>query len=315
MPKQYETPKERIDPTHYGLPKNIPDEVFVADHTILVIPEQPPYANLAKHLIQPLRGRKQRGWFVQHAYFCLPLTMANEYGFIVRSLYSFEVLWNGGDRPEDVVCELLLSEQEKHNNIDQLQIVKSHFGMGTVTIQNRWTYRTPKGVNLMTINPPNLFMDGIHHMSGIIETDNLRRDFTFNLKITRPNCQIRIRKGTPIGCIIPYPRNYIDQFKIKIADETILPAETIKNEQDAMKLHGLERDEIDTKNSGGVGLRYMRGEDVFGNQYEDHQRMLSMPEKANKSFIRNQQRQEIDQANYEKYQKKIANEKSQDSSE
>ena len=54
--------------------------------------------------------------------------------------------------------------------------------MGVVTIQNRFTFRTPPDVNLMTINPPNYWIDGIQHMTGVIETDNLRRDFTFNLK-------------------------------------------------------------------------------------------------------------------------------------
>ena len=307
MSKQYEAPKERIDPTQYGLPKNIEDEIFVPDHTILVIPEQPAYTHMAGQLIEPLRGHKQRGWFVQHAYFCLPLLMANEYGFVVRAHYTFEVLWNGGNKAEDVVCKHILSEEEKRNHADRAQVISSHFGMGTVTVQNRWVYRTPKGVNLMTINPPNLFIDGIHHMSGIIETDNLRRDFTFNLKITRPNCRIRIPKGTPIGCIIPYPRNYIDQFQMRIADETMLPPETIQNEQNAFKLHGLERAEIDAKNPGGVGLRYMRGEDVFGNPFEDHQRMLSKPAKAKEAFIRNQERQQREQAKYEKYQQQIGN--------
>ncbi len=305
MSKQYEVPTKRIDHIEIRSTKHIKDEVFVPDCTILAIPEQDSFTNLARKSIQSLRGQRQRDWFVQHAYFCLPLMMANEYGFIVRSHYTFEVEWNGGQSPEDVICEHKLSDLEKRSHANRTQVIGSHFGMGVVTVQNRWVYRTPKGVNLMTINPPNLFIDGIHHMSGIIETDNLRRDFTFNLKITRPNCRICINKGTPIGCIIPYPRNYIDRFQVKIADRTMLPPKIIKNEQDTMKLHGIERAEIDAKNPGGVGLRYMRGEDVFGNQFEDHQRMLLRSEKAKKLSEKNQQRQQIAQVEYEKYKKQI----------
>ena len=106
-------------------------------------------------LYESLKGQVKRDWFVQHAYYCLPLVMGNQHGFILKSLYDFHVTWHGGDKPTDVV---LVHEDEEffQSNISK-QNVSSHFGMGTFTVQAAFALRTPPGVNLMTINPPNLF--------------------------------------------------------------------------------------------------------------------------------------------------------------
>jgi predicted 2-oxoglutarate/Fe(II)-dependent dioxygenase YbiX len=189
------------------------------------------------------------------------------------------VEWNGGPDPADVTVTPLLDAEEVRHHATSKQLVSSHFGMGTVTIQNRWHYRTAAGINLMTVAPPNQFIDGISHMNGLIETDNLRRDFTFNLKITRPNTPIIIEKGTPVGCIIPYPRNFFDQFEMTLADD-VAPMEHIKSERTAAHLAGRERTEVDAQYSGGIGRRYMEGKDIFGNAFVDHQKALHSPKEA-----------------------------------
>jgi hypothetical protein len=261
---KYEFPKERIE-----FDKNLKDNVNVPINTLLTISLNDSVKDLPQKLIQPLKGMKKRDWFVDHAYFCLPLSMMNQHGFIVKSHYDFSVYWNGSIGTDGVIVKHWGSEKEQVE-----QRINSHFGMGTFTIQNPWTFRTPKGVNLMIMNPPNFFIDGIIHMSAIVETDQLRRDFTFNLKITRPNEWILIKRGTPIGYVLPYPRYFIDEYELK-HDEEILSKEDLENERQTSLLHGRERKEIDTKYAGAVGLRYMLGEDIYGNKFENHQRSLS----------------------------------------
>jgi hypothetical protein len=145
--------------------------------------------------------------------------------------------------------------------------------MGTITIQNRFTFRTPPGVNLMTINPPNQFIDGIHHMTGVIETDNLRRDFTFNLKITRPDFEITINKGDYIGCILPIPRHFVDEFEL-VNGYDIFTNDEIKEEQKAMYDFAVERSTKDVHKPSRNGRRYFKGEDVYGCPFLDHQNKL-----------------------------------------
>lgn len=223
-------------------------------------------------IFSSLRGSVKRDWFTKHAYFCTPLIMGNQHGFVLKSLYDFSVFWNGGESRDDVSIKIL-SDKKHYDDNHNLLSIKSHFGMQTFTVQTAYIMRTPNKVNLMTINPPNFIKDGIHYMTGVIETDNLRRDFTFNLAITRPNTEIFFHKGDILGCVIPYPRHYIDPFNFKNASD-ILSEKQIQKERECSFQHGIERSTKDIHNPGGVGRRYHKGEDVYGNKFKDHQTHL-----------------------------------------
>jgi hypothetical protein len=242
--------------------------IQVPENKIVTIPENDIFNNSMELIVESFRGNKKRDWFVKHAYFCLPLVIGNQYGFGIKSLKTFSVEWNGGEFKNDTKVEIL-----EHGDNPSYQTINSHFGMGTVTIQNRFTFRTPPGVNLMTINPPNYWIDGIQHMTGVIETDNLRRDFTFNLKVTRKNEKIIINKGDFIGCVLPIPRYFVDNFEL-VKGNDIFNNKEIEEEQQAMIDFGIERSTLDGKKPNGNGRRYFNGEDVYGCPFSDHQKKL-----------------------------------------
>lgn len=242
--------------------------IAVPSHILSTITEHEEYDKSIDLIVEPLRGKLKRDWFVNHAYFCLPLTIGNQYGFAVKSLKTFSVEWNGSDGRNDVKVEILDDGEYPGH-----QSISSHFGMGTITIQNRFTFRTPPGINLMTINPPNYWIDGIQHMTGVIETDNLRRDFTFNLRVTRKNEKIIINKGEYIGCVLPIPRHFVDKFDWVKGDD-LFTAEQIEEERQAMRDFGKERSQEDIKKPHGNGRRYYNGEDVYGNKFQDHQNKI-----------------------------------------
>lgn len=241
----------------------------VPSKILLIIPELPQLSHVPALVIEPLKGKFKREWLHPHAYLCPPIVLGNEHGFIFKSLYDFRAKWNGGPHQDAITIEVL---SDNYKN-ELYQTISSHFGMGIITIQNRFTLRTEPGVNLITINPPNFYIDGIMHMTGVIETDNLRRDFTFNLKITREDTWIEVKKDTPIGCVLPYPRRLLDDFEWKHAEDVLTP-EQIKVEQRAMQDFGYERSYIDQNKPFAAGRRYFNGEDVYGNKFSDHQRRL-----------------------------------------
>jgi len=242
--------------------------IKVPENKLITICESSEFENSNDLIIFPLKGNNKRDWFINHAYFCLPLVIGNQMGFGIKSLKTFSVEWDGGDSPSNTKVEIL-DDGDK----PMYQHINSHFGMGTVTIQNRFTFRTPPDINLMTINPPNYWIDGIQHMTGVIETDNLRRDFTFNLKITRKNHKIIINKGELVGCVIPTPRYFIDSFSLE-RGENIFTKEQIDEERMAMKDFGIERATKDISKPHGSGRRYFNGEDVYGCPFSNHQKKI-----------------------------------------
>jgi hypothetical protein len=132
-------------------------------------------------------------------------------------------------------------------------------------------------VNLMTLQPPNAFIDGLQNLMGVVEADNLRRDFTFNLKITRPNYPVEIKVGDLLAAVMPIPRGFVEKFEMIDAYEAVSP-DTVALEQQTARDFGREREEVDAKNKRGVGRRYFKGEDVYGQRFEhSHQQVLTAP--------------------------------------
>lgn len=245
----------------------------IPDNCILVITENDEYSQSTKLILDSLKNVKRRDWFVSHAYLCLPLVIGNQYGFIIKTLFDIYAEWNGGENASDVKVNIINNLTEEQRALEGHQIISSHFGMGTFTIQNRFHFRTPPGINLMTINPPNFYIDGLQHMTGIIETDNLRRDFTFNLKLTCPGKMVHIKAGTPVGCILPIQRYFVDKFKT-IPAEDIFSNELIEQEREIGREFGEERQKDDLNKKRHAGRRYFEGEDVRGNKFKDHQKRV-----------------------------------------
>ena len=81
--------------------------ITIPNNTITAIPETEHFNHIPDLVIEPLKGNLKRDWFVNHAYFCLPLTIGNQYGFVVKSLYDFIVNWDGGEGKDSVTVMML----------------------------------------------------------------------------------------------------------------------------------------------------------------------------------------------------------------
>lgn len=237
----------------------------VPDNLILVIPHSTDNDGYWKEILEPLKGNPKRKWFTPHFYRCLPLNIGNQLGFGVKAIRDIELYWQGGE--SQVEIKYLNSDNEGK------QFFSGHFGSGILTIQNSFFLKTTPGINLATIQPPNWFIPGCAAMTGVVETDNLRRDFTFNLKITVPNLKIFIQKGDLIGAFIPVKRYFVDDFDIKFVDEIFDP-QLRKNESDSAVALGKERETVDKQKPNGVGRRYFNGIHIDNSEFLDHQKQI-----------------------------------------
>lgn len=240
---------------------------LVPNNTISIVTDHDCFNESVFHIVETLKGNKKRDWWNPHFYYCLPLLIGNQYGFIIKSLYDFSVTWNGMDDLSAVTIQINQTEFENH------QLINSHFGSGIVTVQNRFHFRTPPGVNLITIDPPNFLLPNMKNLTGVIETDNLRRDFTFNIKITQPNVEIKIKKGQPIAAVFPVQRYFTENFELKLAKDLFSP-ETIENERAMGRKFAEERNTVDRNKPHQAGRRYWKGEDADNINFPDHQNKI-----------------------------------------
>lgn len=240
----------------------------VPPFTIAIIPHPDLSKERLSNVLEPLKGKKSRNWFAPQFYRCLPLTIGNQYGFIIKNEYAFTAMWDGGLGTEATKFSFEIPVEETFNFFPA---VKSHFGHGIITIDAPFLLRTPPSVNLMTINPPNYVLPNITVMTGVVESDNLRYYFTFNLKLQDPNVAVHFPVGTPLAAFIPVQRYFSDRFELKFADE-LFDAELVEQEMKAAKDNGDNRQRLEDLGDSPYDKQYMKGVDVYGNKFPDHQR-------------------------------------------
>ena len=252
---------------------NQDDELTVPEKTIVYFPVAPSEGLEPLNLkdvglfLKPLNTSHKREWFNSHFYHCLPLSIGNMQGFAFSLPYTFSVLWNGGNSPEDIKIKFF---ENYEPYIDKNFIYPvSEFGSGILTINFPLVLKTPPGVNLMTISPPNYPLPGLSPMTGVVETDNLRFTFTLNIKIDFPGIEIIIDANTPLVGMIPIPRYFCDSFKLENAYD-IFNKDIVKQEMNIVDRHHQKRN-FSNKNNLGSDKIYYLGEDLDGNKFKDHQ--------------------------------------------
>lgn len=217
---------------------------------------------------------RKREWMDEnggHAYKCLPLSVANGFGWHILCPISFDAVWDGNSRHENSIKFNFYPEKTKeHDYLIKYNLVSSHFGAGIITFSGmNYILRTSPGHNIFLKGPTNYFKHGAQALEAIIETDWIPYNFTLNWKITKPNEKVEFKIGEPIGTFFPIPRNYIEKFD---------PAEKVLSPDDPLIIEHQKWVEGRKKSYEGdkaMGY-YTRGiENVDENKvFKNHQRSI-----------------------------------------
>jgi len=177
------------------------------------------------HTNSPTRlrqSRRERKWMddteQKYAYRCLPMVIANQFGWDILSPHHIRATWDGSSTKQAIRLEVLFG--------DGTPLCSSHFGTGVLTFSIPFLFRTPPGWNLVVRGPTNSPKDGIVALDGIVETDWTHSTFTMNWKFTRA-CTVEFALNEPICMIHPLQRGVLDRFEAEIqalADEPELKA-------------------------------------------------------------------------------------------
>ncbi len=152
----------------------------------------------------------QRDWMSEtrgkYAYKCLPLNIANQYGWAVLSPADFSVSWYGGAHENNV-------EVYSEDPTFKQDMVISHFGEGTFTLQLDFIIQTPENYSTYIRGIPNKLDSVLKPLDAIVETDWLPYPFTYNFRFTETG-EVSFKKGEPLLCFFPIERNSVENFKI-----------------------------------------------------------------------------------------------------
>lgn len=144
----------------------------------------------------------------QFAYRCLPLTIANTYGWDILNSSAIEAVWDGGNTREAVK----ITGTDSNSPLS----AHSHFGNGILTFAFPVIFSTEPGWDLMVAGPINSIKDGIVPLGGIVETDWLPFTFTMNWKFTRPSQRVVFAHKEPVCQLFPVKRGALESFNPRI---------------------------------------------------------------------------------------------------
>jgi hypothetical protein len=156
--------------------------------------------------VVPLSAKRQ--WMNEtqdsYAYRCVPLTVANTYGWSVINPNNFVAKWNGKDDINSVTVGF---------DDGVRSYASSHFGSGILTIHVDFIIKTEKNISIFVRGTPNMIANGITPLDGLIETDWLPFTFTFNFKFDKPGV-VFFKAGDPLFSFFPVERGFIESFKV-----------------------------------------------------------------------------------------------------
>ncbi|QEH31998.1 hypothetical protein OJF2_04670 [Aquisphaera giovannonii] len=140
---------------------------------------------------------RRRNWMDgnPHAYHCLPLVIANQWGWQVLCPTDVRVTWDGSPGPDGLVVEA---------DPAYAPAIKSQFGSGIVTFSPPWLFRTSTGWDLLTKGPGNRWKPNCVPLEGVVETWWLNYTFTINWKVVEPGV-VDFAKGESLAQLVPVP--------------------------------------------------------------------------------------------------------------
>jgi hypothetical protein len=226
--------------------------------------------------LKPARARRE--WMDafpdRHAYRCLPLAIANSFGWELLSPCDLRVDYDGGP----AAANLRVSAEDDYPLVGHF--ASSNFTHGILTLHTGYIFRTEPGWSLLATGPINEARDGMAPLTGLIETDWLPYPFTMNYQLTRPGT-FRIRKGEAFCHIVPMLMEPVEDAEVEI-----LPIETEEGLKPRMEGFAARRGKLlaagvtpdPTAVREAWGREYFKGELADGTSAPRHKHKLRLAE-------------------------------------
>lgn len=198
---------------------------------------------------------------------CPPMMLGNTLGWYYGLEEDITFNWNGSNAPGSVKITNTITGKDVSSSI-----ANNNFGEGVITFGGeRGYFETSEGYSLLISGPSNMWIDGIHPCTGVVETDWSAFPFPMNWKITQIGKDILIPKDYPIMCFIPIKISDFEEFKINYKDasswEKIKEVELFNKSRD-MSTYSKENDQTHSL--------YQNGKNLYGEKIKNRKRIFNL---------------------------------------
>jgi hypothetical protein len=149
----------------------------------------------------------------KHAYKCFPVSQANTIGWSISFLHDIEFIWDGISDTSDSHVTILK---------DEGNIAYTTRANATVSFQSGLYFKTEQDMSILSISPPNYFIDGASAFTSIISTSFFPDSYPIAWRITKPNTPILIPAGTPVATLIPISVGRLCDVELNIQNKVFI---------------------------------------------------------------------------------------------
>ncbi len=206
------------------------------------------------------------------AYWCLPVAMANQAGWIIRLPSMVTATWTGKDSADAVKLDF----PGKTNRLKGL--VGTNFGAGIVSFALPWVFKTNDGTGLWVRGEPNGHVPDCVPLEGIVETDWSPFPFTMNYRIVKRNTTVYFPEGMALCILSPVRMDLFEATKPRMmnaSDDPELVEELNRHAKKRKMQTGQIKPDADMVDSQGRTkpvLDYFKGETTAGESGEGKHR-------------------------------------------
>lgn len=136
-------------------------------------------------------------------YSCLPFKIANSIGWDIILPFDFNATLL-----DDYSIKIETDEKYQYLFSDKI-------GHGILAMQIPYFIESSKGCFIHIRGPINIYKQHLYPLEAFVESDWFHSYMTMNWKMIETNKKIQFHSGESICRIIPYPKKFIEQFKIE----------------------------------------------------------------------------------------------------
>lgn len=220
----------------------------------------------------------QRDWMDatadRHAYKCFPVSLANSIGWSISFLDDIEFVWDG-----------ILDTTPDHVKVIRSgpNVCDTNRGNGTISFNSEIMFKTNENMSIVSIVPPNYFIDGAVPFTSIISTSFFPHGYPVAWRITKPNQNIIIPAGTPVATLIPISLGGLSQIELNLYEKEDNPNDGIRDTeklkvvremaQNGKPFSNFYRDAVDHKGNS-VGNHELKSLKMIVNDFTSNQEKL-----------------------------------------
>lgn len=159
------------------------------------------------------QSRLQRDWmdntYKKHAYQCLPMTVANVYGWEMVLENDVVVRWSGGNTVPEIISG---ATSESGRTVASASII------GMVSFHMGWVLSTEKNISCWFTGSPNYFINGASALTATVPTWWWPDEVQMNWMITAINEDVVFPAGSPFCFFFPYDETIVQSVDIELGD-------------------------------------------------------------------------------------------------